>query len=156
MNCDANEDFRSRQHDAHATEQQESFRKLDKTLQDFISKLAQGITHIGDLIAIENAETRGLIRTQHAESKNLIQSEHAKNTHTIMSGLQNLQIQTANNADGQRLLSARVDGKDFPSFRSKDTEGLFKGKNWRGPLGLVSFKHSATFSNARIIFHSKK
>ena len=98
--------FRSLQHDAHATEQQEAFQKLDRTLQNFISKLAQGITHIGDLIAIENVETRGLMRTQHAESKNLIQSEHAKTTHTILSGLQNLQIQTADDADCQRLLAS--------------------------------------------------
>jgi hypothetical protein len=98
--------FRSRRHDAHATEQQEAFQKLDQTLQDFISKLAQGITHIGDLIAIENVETRGLMRTQHAESKNFIQSEHAKTTHTILSGLQKLQIQTADDADCQRLLAS--------------------------------------------------
>src|SRR5690242_4306808 len=71
-----------------------------------VGLLAQGITHIGDLIAIENAETRGLMRTQHAESKDLIQSEHAKTTHTILSGLQNLQIQSADDADGQRLLAS--------------------------------------------------
>lgn len=124
--ANADVDRGSQQHDAVASVQQREFADLDRTLQDFITRLAQGFTNFNDLVTLEHRSTRDFIQsqiagtkdivgqegsdirlmigTEHLETRNLVNSKHHDSTTTILTTLQNLQYQSTVHEDHQELL----------------------------------------------------
>ncbi len=93
--------------DLVAVQQDESFKTLDQTLQNFIKNLASGFSKLSDLISQENTTTRNTITQEHRDTRDHVTSE-----------LQDIQLKSNNEQHRAKFLESLY----YPEIHQRQEE----------------------------------